>query len=205
VSLAYITNQNFGLPLSSNQKKFKKPIMKKLLQLKRASLLVIALLVSAVAFGQQASPAESASGTVAGSMIKIDYHSPAVKGRKIWGGLVPYDKVWRTGANEATTFTTSKAIKIGGKSLAAGTYTLYTNPGEKEWKIIFNSKLTDNGKPIWGIKMDGSTTQDPSTDVLVATAKPMKSDAMNERFKIVVNAKGFVLLWENLAVPVMIK
>lgn len=177
--------------------------MKKSFQLKAGLLFAMAFLISTVTFGQkkpQASPADSASGTVAGSMIKISYHSPSVKGRKIWGGLVPYDKVWRTGANEATIFTTSKDIKIGGKTLHAGKYSLYTVPGETEWKIIFNSQTGQ-----WGIKMDGSTTDEPAKDVLVTTAKPMKSQSMNERFTIKINDKGFVLLWENLAVPVMIK
>jgi hypothetical protein len=201
VTLTYIIIQNFSISLL--KPKLKELTMRKLLQLKTLSLLVMAFLVSTVAFGQkkpQASPADSTSGTVAGSTIKISYHSPSVKGRKIWGGLVPYDKVWRTGANEATIFTTSKDIKIGGKTLPAGKYSLYTIPGEKEWKIIFNSQTGQ-----WGIKMDGSTTDDASKDVLVATATPMKSKSMNERFKIEVNSKGFVLLWENLAVPVMIK
>jgi hypothetical protein len=176
--------------------------MRKFLQVKALSLFALAFLVSAVAYGQkkpQASPADSTSGTVAGSMIKISYHSPSVKGRKIWGGLVPYDKVWRTGANEATIFQTSKDIKIGGKTLPAGKYSLYTVPGEKEWKIIFNSQTGQ-----WGIKMDGSTTDDPSKDVLTTTVKPMKSESMHERMKFEVNNKGFVLLWENLAVAVPI-
>src|SRR5882757_3913988 len=143
--------------------------MRKLFQLKVLSLFAMAFLVSTTVFGQKPSPAETATGTAAGSDIKIAYHSPAVKGRKIWGGLVPYDKVWRTGANEATIFTTSKDITIGGKSLKAGKYSLYTIPGEKEWKVIFNSQTGQ-----WGIKMDGSTTDDASKDVLVATATPMK-------------------------------
>lgn len=177
--------------------------MRKLLQLKTLPLFAMALLVSTIAFGQkkpQASPADSVSGTVAGSTIKITYHSPSVKGRKIWGGLVPYDKVWRTGANEATIFQTSKDIKIDGKTLPAGKYSLYTNPGEKEWKVIFNSQTGQ-----WGIKMDGSTTDDASKDVLVTTVKPMKSKKFNERFKIEIKDNGFVILWENLAVPVAIK
>jgi hypothetical protein len=177
--------------------------MRKLLQLKTLSIFVMALLVSTVAFGQKkpaASPADSVSGTVAGSTIKISYSSPAVKGRKIWGGLVPYDKVWRTGANEATIFQTSKDIKIDGKTLPAGKYSLYTIPGEKEWKVIFNSQTGQ-----WGIKMDGSTTDDSSKDVLVATAKPMKSQSLNERMNFKITKNGFVLLWENVAVPVTIK
>jgi DUF2911 family protein len=177
--------------------------MKKLFQLKALSMFVIALLVSTAAFAQkkpQASPADTASGTVAGSMIKIEYHSPGVKGRKIWGGLVPYNQVWRTGANEATIFITSKDITIGGKTLAAGKYSLYTVPGEKEWKVIFNSQTGQ-----WGIKMDGSTTDDASKDVLVTTVTPMKSKSMNERMVFKITKSGFVLLWENLAVPVKIK
>lgn len=175
--------------------------MKKLFKAKMLFVLMAAFLVSTVAFGQsKPSPSETATGTVAGSDIKISYSSPAVKGRKIWGGLVPYDKVWRTGANEATIFETSKDVKIGNKTLPAGKYSLYTTPGEKEWKVIFNSQTGQ-----WGINRDGSTSDDASKDVLVTTVKSMKSKAMNERFKIEVNSKGFVLLWENLAVPVMIK
>lgn len=174
--------------------------MRKLFQLKALALFAMAFLVSTVAFGQKPSPAETATGTVAGSEIKVNYSSPAVKGRKIWGGLVPYDKIWRTGANEATIFETSKDIKIGGKTLKAGKYSLYTKPGEKEWQVIFNSQTGQ-----WGIKMDGSTTDEASKDVLVTTVKPMKSKEMNERFKIEINSKGMVLLWENLAVPVEIK
>lgn len=177
--------------------------MKKLLQLKTLSLFAMALLMSTISFGQKkqmASPRDSVSGTVAGSVIRISYGSPSVKGRKIWGGLVPYDKVWRTGANEATIFQTSKDIKIGGKTLPAGKYSLYTIPGEKEWKVIFNSQTGQ-----WGIKMDGSTTDDASKDVLVTTVKPMKSKTANERFKIDINGNGFVMLWENLAIPVTIK
>ena len=176
--------------------------MRNLPKLKALSIFVIVFLASTMSFAQKgpvASPRDSVSGTVAGSIIKISYGSPAVKGRKIWGGLVPYDKVWRTGANQVTTFETSKAIHIEGKTLPAGKYSLYTTPGEKEWKIIFNSQTGQ-----WGIKMDGATTDDPSKDVLVATATPMKSKAPNERFKIEVNSKGFVLLWEDLAVPVAI-
>ena len=169
--------------------------------MRKLSLLLAAIfMVSTAAFAQQASPRDSVSGTVAGSTIKINYGSPSVRGRKIWGELVPYNKVWRTGANQATIFETSKDIKIGGKTLKAGKYSLYTEPGEKEWKVIFNSQTGQ-----WGIKNDGSTTDDPAKDVLVTTVKPMKSKTMHERMKFEVNNHGFVLLWENLAVPVMVK
>jgi hypothetical protein len=113
---------------------------------------------------------------------------------------VPYDKVWRLGANKATIFETSKDIMVEGKKLPAGTYSLYAIPGEKEWTFIFNSKTGQ-----WGIKNDGSTTEDPANDVLRVTVKSEKSSSFNERMKFEVGKKGFALLWENLKVPVSVK
>jgi len=176
-----------------------KKIVKHLL-LTFVGVLAVSLLFAQMDKSKRASPPETASGMVSGSNITINYSSPAVKGRKIWGELVPYDKVWRAGANEATIFETSKDIKVEGKELKAGKYSLYTIPGEKEWVFIFNSKTGQ-----WGIKNDGSTTEDPADDVLRVTVKAKKSTASNERMKFVVGKKGFVLYWENLEVPVSIK
>ncbi|HVX26225.1 MAG TPA: DUF2911 domain-containing protein [Parafilimonas sp.] len=178
--------------------------MKKMINAKLL-LTVFALLVTTLLWSQEdkskrPSPPATATGTVNGATITIDYSSPAVKGRKIWGGLVPYDKVWRAGANEATLFTTSKDIMVEGKKLPAGKYSLYAIPGEKEWVIIFNSKTGQ-----WGVKEDESTTEDPANDVLRVTVKPQKSSAFNERMKFVINGKGFALEWENLMVPVSVK
>ncbi len=147
-----------------------------------------------------ASPAETATGSIKGATVTINYSSPAVKGRQIWGGLVPYDKVWRAGANQATIFTTDKALTIQGKTLPAGKYSLYAIPGEKEWKIIFNSQTGQ-----WGINRDGSTTDDASKDVLVVTTKPVKSSETKERLVYQISDKGFALAWENLIVPVWVK
>ena len=135
-----------------------------------------------------------------GATITIDYSSPSVKGRKIWGGLVPYNKVWRTGANEATLFNTDKEIKVEGKRLPAGKYSLYTIPGEKEWVFIFNSQTGQ-----WGVKDNEETSEDPAKDVLRVTVKPEKSSSFNERMKFEVGKAGFALLWENLKVPVSVK
>jgi hypothetical protein len=179
-----------------------KKIFSKGLVLTLAGLLMTSFLYAQMDKSKRASPPETATGTIGGSHITINYSSPAVKGRKIWGGLVPYDKVWRLGANEATTFETSKDIKVEGKNLPAGKYTLYATPGKNEWVFIFNSNI----KPgLWGIKNDGSTTEDPATDVLRVTVKPEKSSTMNERMKFVVNHNGFDLEWENLKVPVSIQ
>ena len=146
------------------------------------------------------SPPATATGKAGGATITVDYSSPSVKGRQIWGSLVPYDKVWRAGANEATIFSTDKDIKVEGKMLKAGKYSLYAIPGEKEWTFIFNSQTGQ-----WGVKMDGSTTEDPAKDVLRVTVKPKKSKSFNERMTYVVDKEGFALLWENLEVPVSVK
>jgi hypothetical protein len=180
--------------------------MKKSFHLKAALFFMAAFLFSGFAFGQMnghkapASPRDSVSGMVNGASIKIAYGSPSVRGRKIWGGLVPYNKIWRTGANPVTTFETSKDIKVEGQALPAGKYSIFTVPGEKVWKVIFNSETGQ-----WGIKNDGSANDDPAKDVLTVTVKSMKSKEFNEKMAFKIDEKGFVLLWENLAVPVKVK
>jgi hypothetical protein len=175
--------------------------MKKAIITKGFVLALAGTFMSSILWAQPASPAATATGKVkGGATIKIEYSSPGVKGRKIWGDLVPYDKVWRAGANKATVFTTDKDIKVEGQALAAGKYSLYAIPGEKEWTIILNSATGQ-----WGIKMDGETTEDPAKDVLRVKVKPMKSKEFTERMTFTVDDKGFALVWENLAVPVSIK
>lgn len=157
--------------------------------------------IAFIASGQEkASPAATATGKVGDATITINYSSPAVKGRKIWGELVPYDKVWRAGANQATTFETDKAIKIEGRELPAGKYSLFAAPGEKEWQLIFNSQ---SGQ--WGVKRTGEANRDAANDVLTVTVKPTASPVMNERLLYEITGNGFALKWENLEVPVAIK
>lgn len=146
------------------------------------------------------SPPATATGKVGAATITINYSSPGVKGRKIWGELVPYDKVWRAGANEATIFETDKDIIVEGKQLKAGKYSLYAIPGQQEWTIIFNSQTGQ-----WGIKMDGSTTEDPAKDALRVMVKAKKTASKEERLKYKVEKNGFSLFWENLEVPVTVK
>lgn len=178
--------------------------MKNFISRKSFMLSLLAMLMSVSLFAQdkpqRQSPAATAEGTIHGAAITIKYSSPAVKGRKIWGDLVPFDKVWRAGANEATIFETSKAIKVEGKTLPAGKYSLYLTPGENEWKVIFNSQTGQ-----WGINRDGSTTDDATKDVLVVTVKPKKSVTMEERLVYRITKTGFEMAWDNLVVPVTIK
>ena len=114
------------------------------------SLLVFAttMCLAQMGGGNRPSPAASASCDLGGGKtIKTDYSSPRMKGRKIFGDLVPYGKVWRTGANEATTFVTSSDVVAGGKTVPAGSYTLFTVPGADKWTLIINKKTGEWGIP----------------------------------------------------------
>jgi hypothetical protein len=175
------------------------------MRITRGLLVVAFAVLSTVTFAQgdkasRPSPPKTATGKAGGATITINYSAPAAKGRKIFGELVPFDKVWRAGANEATIFETDKDIMVEGKKLAAGKYSLYAIPGATEWSFIFNSETGQ-----WGIKRGGDTSKDPAKDVLTVKAKPAKSASMNESLAYEVTSTGFVLRWENTEVPVAIK
>jgi hypothetical protein len=91
------------------------------------------------------SPGAKVTQMIGLSEVTIYYHRPGVKGREIWGKLLPYGEVWRAGANEPTLFTFSDEVTIQGKKLPAGTYRFVTFPGQKEWTIIFNSEVKNWG------------------------------------------------------------
>jgi DUF2911 family protein len=167
------------------------------LVLTAASFCMVASVTAQGDKSNRPSPPETAKGKVGGANITIDYSSPAVKGRTIWGSLVPWDKVWRAGANEATIFTTDKPIKVEGKDLPAGKYSLFAIPNDHEWTIILNSQTGQ-----WGIKQNGDANRDPSKDVLTVKVKPKKISGMHERLNYTINGKGFVLAWEKFEVPV---
>ncbi len=163
-----------------------------------ATALLLGVVLTTAAWAQDAdkpapaSPALTATGVIKKANITIAYSSPSVKGRTIWGDLVPYGEVWRTGANAATTFETDKTLKIQGNKLPAGKYSLFTIPTEGDWTIIFN-KVSDQ----WG-----AYKYSADDDVLRVTATPQKSMKMNEKFAIGVFKKGIMISWENLDVPI---
>ena len=114
--------------------------------------------------------------------LLVNYSSPYKKGRVIFGELVPYDKVWRTGANEPTRFETKTDIKIQDQVLPAGNYSLWTIPGKTKWKVIFNSEIPD-----WGATLSsGGTeaTRNPETDVLLVEAEVIDMTNSQESFTI---------------------
>lgn len=156
------------------------------------AFLAILLIGSLSAQAQEArpSPPATAKATVGGTTVTINYSQPAVKGRTVWGGLVPYGSVWRTGANEATTIEVSADINVGGKTLKKGKYSLFTIPGKDEWTIIINA-VSDQ----WG-----AFSYDKTKDAMRFTAKPGDSK-MNERFTITISDSGTAsLAWEKIKV-----
>ncbi len=165
------------------------------------NLLSLALLFVALATVQSiaqdkkpASPKETVEGSIDGTKVSIVYHRPSAKGRKVMGDLVPFGQVWRTGANDATTITFDKAVSIEGKTLAAGTYSLFTIPGENEWTVIFNSEP----------KQWGAYKYDEKKDVLRVKVKPGKVD-FTETFTISIDKNGVNMSWENTSASFKIK
>jgi hypothetical protein len=133
---------------------------------------VLALRVSAQDDKSQrpSPPAQAVFHFADGKIVTVDYSSPRAKGRKIFGGLVPYGQVWRAGANEATTITTDTAVTVGGKTVPAGTYTLFTIPNADKWTLII-SKTTKNekGGPLWGTNYAGEGQDLARTDMKISS------------------------------------
>jgi len=168
--------------------------------MRKNTLLIFSILIlSFISLAQdfrtpRPSPDATVTQYIGVTKITIDYSSPAVKGRKIWGELVPFGQVWRTGANEATTITCTDPITVNGNELAAGTYGIHSIPNVSEWEIIF-SKDT----PV-----DGSSTFDPKKEVLRIKVKPEEHHFMERMtflFMDVSDNSGYAtLLWEKLKV-----
>ena len=145
------------------------------------SLLSLAVLAAPVAAQQKrVSPHEQASVTIGGKKITIEYGRPYMKGRRIFGGVVPLGQVWRTGADEATKLTTEAALTIGSLKVPAGTYALFTLPTESGWTLIVNKTAEQ-----WG-----AFTYDQKQDLGRTPMKVEKAAAPAEQFTISLEAKG---------------
>ena len=164
------------------------------------SFLLLAVSVTTMLFacGQEdkskrASPPAQAKETIStGATVTINYSQPSVKGRTIGKDLEPMPgKVWRTGANEATVFEVSQAVKVEGKDLPAGKYALFTIANEDAWTIIFNK--------TW--KQEGAANYKEADDALRVKVKPGKADQFSEKMTFIVNKNGTVsLLWGDIKV-----
>lgn len=159
-----------------------------------------AALFASAAMAQLSLPRESQRQeiiqTVGDTKVSIVYHRPNTKGRKLWGELVPYGKVWRTGANENTTIEFSRDVTVNGQPLPAGKYGFHAIPTEADWTLIF-SKVND----AWG-----SFTYDPTKDALRVTVKPLRAadtreTLMYEFDDVTDNSARVILSWEKLRVP----
>lgn len=155
---------------------------------------VLFLAVSVTAQQQRASP----KATAEGPNVKVAYGQPSKKGRVIFGGLVPYGQVWRTGANEATEITFEKDGTFGGKPVKAGTYTLWTIPGEKQWSVILNSDTK-----FWGTEHE----KHKDKDFLTVTVPSKAIGDEIEKFTIRFAGKNMILEWDKtrVEVPVSVK
>lgn len=170
------------------------------------SLMLLAVaLVAATASAQQdkasrPSPPASADCTLPnGGTIHVDYSVPSMKGRKIFGQLVPYGEVWRAGANEATTFVISKDVTVGGKAVPAGSYTLFTIPDKDKWTLIISKKTGEWGVPYPGAASDFARVDMTSTQL----GSPL------EKFSISLDKSGsgcaLKMAWETTQAAVEIK
>lgn len=170
-------------------------------------LLFIAIYITSCSSGQNGnnaperrkSPITIAKVNHANTYIKVVYGQPYKKGREIFGELIPYGEVWRTGANEATELTTTKAIQFGDKKLPAGTYALFSIPNKSEWTIILNSQLGQWGafdynsdNDVMRIKVSSETTED------VTEAFTIKFTEVEN------NSTNLVMNWDNTVVSIPI-
>jgi hypothetical protein len=164
---------------------------------KFTSLVLVAFFAISFANAQEKpkSPAAKATGTINGAKIEINYFSPSVRDRVIWGELVPFGQVWRAGANDATTFETDKELTIEGSKLPAGKYSFFVIPNENECIIIFNKV----------VKQWGAYKYKESEDQLRVKVSQEFADTNVEKLVYSVNANGIVLSWDNWNIGVNIK
>ena len=150
------------------------------------------------------SPEDTVSFQKGNLELEVFYNRPYKKDREIFGALVPYNEVWRTGANEATTFYTSQDILVDGSLLAAGKYTLWTIPMEESWKVIFNSEMYP-----WGITADKVPSRLAQYDVLTIEVPIHQLDKSIEQFTIdFIEEQDFVIMklaWDRTLIRVPIK
>jgi hypothetical protein len=144
-------------------------------------------------------PASASCDLGGGKTVKTDYSSPRMKGRKIYGSLVPYGEVWRTGANESTTFVTSSDVTVGGTNVPAGSYTIFTVPNADKWSLVISKKTGE-----WGTEYPGQ-----GNDLARIDMKVSKVSSPVENFKISYDKSGngctMNIDWENTRASVDIK
>lgn len=164
--------------------------------MKHFSTLIFALVL--MAFGctseKIASPAQTTDGRIGPVQIEINYGAPSVKGREIFGALVPYNEVWRTGANENTTISFSEPVRILGQDVPGGTYGLFTTPGRDQWMLHLNSEYEE-----WG-----AYSYNDQNNILSKTILPKKADSFQEQLLFSIEGTSVRLSWADLVLDIPI-
>jgi len=176
----------------------RKPIVIASIWIAALALASVAVLAQQDKASRPSPPAKAECKLANGKTVTVDYSSPRAKGRKIFGGLVPYGQVWRAGANEATTFVTTGDITVGGKTIPAGKYTMFAIPGEDKWTLVISKKTGE-----WGTAYPG-----PENDLARIDMKVSKTAAPVENFTIAFDQTGngctMRMEWENTRASVEI-
>ncbi|MBX2828264.1 MAG: DUF2911 domain-containing protein [Flavobacteriaceae bacterium] len=173
--------------------------------MKKLVLFVCASLLAFSATAQVKTPAPSTSQkivqTVGLTDVTLEYARPSMKGRTIFGGLVPYGKLWRTGANKNTAITFSDDVVIGGKDVKAGTYAIFTKPNAKVWEVIFYSDANN-----WGVPQKWDDSKVAATVSAQVYQMPMSVETFTISFDDIKNdSANLGMIWENSYVAVPIK
>jgi len=171
------------------------------------SILALGLLLYSVfvenIFSPRLSPKDSAKISLNDLDIKVEYNRPSKRDREIFGALVPFNKVWRTGANEASTFSTNKDLMIDGMLLKKGKYTIWTVPMQDSWKVMLNSKQYE-----WGVNEKMEPMWDPNYDAIELEVATEQIDSTVEKFTISFdNTTGnlkLTMAWDNTKIEVPI-
>lgn len=169
------------------------------------SIIALGLLIYSVfvenIFAPRLSPKDTAKITLNDLDLKVEYNRPSKRDREIFGALVPFDKVWRTGANEATTFQTNKDLMIDGMLLKKGKYTLWTVPMKNSWKVMFNSKDYK-----WGVNEKMEPMWDPNFDVIELEVPKQDIDETVEKFTIAFDNKTgnlkLTMAWDQTLIEI---
>lgn len=173
------------------------------------SVATLSFLIYSIFFGSlktviwPLSPKDTAAIELNDLKLEVEYNRPSKREREVFGALVPFDQVWRTGANEATTFKTNKDLTIQGMLLPKGKYTLWTVPNDESWKVMFNS-----GQYQWGVDETMKPMWNPNYDVIEIEVPTEKLETTVEKFTIAFdNTTGnlkLTLAWDNTKIEVPI-
>jgi hypothetical protein len=171
-------------------------------------LIIVAVGIFIYAYGdifkKPLSPKDTVEFKLNDLELEVFYNRPSKRDRDIFGGLVSYNKVWRTGANEATTFETNQALKIGNDSLSAGRYTLWTVPNKDSWQVIFNSK-----QYAWGVNDAMQVMREAEFDVINIDVPVQSLENTVEQFTVAFDNStdnlSLTMAWDKTKIVVPLK